>query len=272
MEKESDHKLDFLDVHIDNSFTSPNVCVHRKKTFTDLLLNFFSFTSFSYKMGLVKTLVDRTYKINNIWKGFHEDINTLIDILKRNCFPSHMIEGAVNNYLTNKQNQVGSSNEPTDTPTFYFKLPYIGRFSSITQKRITGLVKRYCKNINIKLAFTSFKIGSLLSVKDPIPSGFRSGVVYKFSCAGCNACYVGETTRHFSTRIREHLITDKNSHIGTHLRNSESCRALSSRDCFHVIDQASTTYQLKIKEALHIRWENPSLNHQIKHVNLNLLL
>jgi hypothetical protein len=118
MEKESDHKLDFLDVHIDNSFTSPTVRVHRKKTFTGLLLNFFSFTSFSYKMGLVKTLVDRTYKINNTWKGFHEDINTLIDILKRNCFPSHMIEGAVNNYLTNKQNQVGSSNEPTDTPTF----------------------------------------------------------------------------------------------------------------------------------------------------------
>ena len=62
------------------------------------------------------------------------------------------------------------------------------------------------------------------------------------------------------------------AHIGTHLWNSERCQALSSRDCFYVIDQASTTFQLKIKEALHIQWENPSLNHQIKHVNLNLLL
>ena len=30
------------------------------------------------------------------------------------------------------------------------------------------------------------------------------------------------------------------------------------------------TYQLKIKEALHILWENPSLNQQVKHVNLSL--
>ena len=29
--------------------------------------------------------------------------------------------------------------------------------------------------------------------------------------------YVGETTRHFSTRVREHLVTDKASHIFKHL-------------------------------------------------------
>ena len=28
-------------------------------------------------MGLIKTLVDRAYKINNTWLGFHEDINKL---------------------------------------------------------------------------------------------------------------------------------------------------------------------------------------------------
>lgn len=35
--------------------------------------------------------------------------------------------------------------------------------------------------------------------------------VYKFSCAGCGACRVGETKRHLATRIREHASTDKNS-------------------------------------------------------------
>ena len=34
-------------------------------------------------MGLINTLVDRTYKIYNTWLGFHEDINKLTDILKR---------------------------------------------------------------------------------------------------------------------------------------------------------------------------------------------
>ena len=85
----------------------------------------------------------------------------------------------------------------------------------------------------------------------------------EISCVGCNACYVGETTRHFSTRVHEHLTTDTNSHLGKHLYYR------SSEHCFHVIDQASTTYQLKIKEALHMLWENPSLNLQL---NFNTLI
>ena len=46
-------------------------------------------------------------------------------------------------------------------------------------------------------------------------------MVYQFKCAGCSACYIGETTRHLSSRIVEHLKTDKNSHIYKHLRNNK---------------------------------------------------
>ena len=104
----------------------------------------------------------------------------------------------------------------------------------------------------------------------PIPAGLRSRVIYKFSCAGCSACYIGETNRHFATRIREHLASDKHSHIFMHLRGSENCRSLRSEDCFKILDSASTSFQLKIKEAMHILWEQPSLNFQVKHLNLSL--
>ena len=67
--------------------------------------------------------------------------------------------------------------------------------------------------IDIKLVFSSFKIGNLFSVKDPIPRGLCAGVVYKFLCAGCSAYYVGKTTQHFSTRLREHISSDRTSHI-----------------------------------------------------------
>ena len=95
---------------------------------------------------------------------------------------------------------------------------------------------------------------------------------YKFACAGCNACYVGETTRHFSTRVREHLVSDRASHIFKHLQNSEHCRTLCSQDCFHILDHTSTSFQLKIKEAFHIHRVKPSLNQQLYHVNLKLSL
>ena len=233
MEKEAHHKLPFLDVLVKNN--DPNSLltrVYRKKTFTGLLTNYFSFTSYSYKVGLIRTLVDRAYKINNTWLGLHEDLTKLMDILKKNLFPAHLIERVVNRYVTGTlSNHCPPGPLPT-SPIFYFKLPYIGHFSVVTQKKVRHLIKRYCNDLDIKLVFSSFKIGKLFSVKDPIPGGLRSRVVYKFACAGCNACYVGETTRHFSTRVREHLVSDKASHIFKHQQNSEHCRALCSVHCF----------------------------------------
>ena len=78
------------------------------------------------------------------------------------------------------------------------------------------------------------------------------------------------TTRHFSTCVRERLVSDKASHIFKHLQNSEHCRTLCSVDCFHILDHASTGFQLKVKEAFHIQNEQPSLNQQLHDVNLKL--
>ena len=218
-----------------------------------------------------------------------------------------------------------------------------------------------CSDLEIKLVFTPFKIKSWFGAKDPIPAGLRSRVIYKFSYTGCSACYIGETNRHFATHIREHLASDKNSHIFKHLKGSVNCGSLCSEDCFKILDSASTSFQsfsspeatlllvstknrdlwpsptpkvrdsrtsrhsahvqsqvwqiwlvlvsiyciykanqkrnvvglgqrsrflvltkrsaasgdengfqLKIKEAMHILWEQPSLNSQVQHLNLSL--
>ena len=92
----------FLDVLIDNSQPqSPITRVYYKKTFTCLLTagNYFSFTPFSYKLGLIRTLVGRPYKINSMWVGFHEDIKKLLLILRKNLFPSHFIERVITQYI-----------------------------------------------------------------------------------------------------------------------------------------------------------------------------
>ena len=92
-------------------------------------------------------------------------------------------------------------------------------------------------------------------------------------CAGCiNACYIGETSRHLSTRMNEHLTSDKSSHIYKHLSESPNCRLLNSPSSFKILDQASTEYDLRIKEAVYIQLHRPSLNKQVKHVNLKLSL
>ena len=97
-------------------------------------------------------------------------------------------------------------------------------------------------------------------------------MVYKFICAGCNASYIGETNQHFSTRAREHLTTNKASHIFKHLNSNHRWKSMSSPQCFGVTNYTESPFQLKIKEALHILWDKPIVNQQVKHVNLKLFL
>ena len=66
-------QLSFLDIFntcSDRLITS----VYRKSTFTGLLQNYNSFVPFTYKKGLIKTLIDRTFRLNNTWHGFHLDL------------------------------------------------------------------------------------------------------------------------------------------------------------------------------------------------------
>ena len=105
-----------------------------------------------------------------------------------------------------------------------------------------------------------------------MPKCFKSGVVYKFLCAGCNSCYVGRTHVHFNTRRHEHFETDKASAIFKHFQKKPSCKLANTYDSFFILDNARTNYELALKEAMHIKWEKPDLNGQKKHEIIRLLI
>ena len=147
----------------------------------------------------------------------------------------------------------------------FFKFPCTGKYSHITQKKIQNLVKTFCKGIDVKVVLTSFKVSNKFSYEDPLPFHLQSYIVYKFIFANCKVFYVGGTTRHFITRISEHLQRDAKSNIFKHLQESCACNSVCNKDCFLVIDRATTEYQLKMKEAMHIKWIRPKLNKQVKH-------
>ena len=139
METETDGKLPFLDVLLSKQRSSNNECscitsVFRKKTYTGLLTNYFSFTPFQYKLGLIKTLIDRAYKINNTTQGFQNDINTLTTILKRNMFPSWLIDKSAQGYLRNVTTKEAPKHDVSNY--HFYKLPYIGFYSTYTRKKI----------------------------------------------------------------------------------------------------------------------------------------
>ena len=266
-EKEVDGKLPFLDVLLElTNDMKFHTSTYHKKTYTGLLTNYFSFTSSKYKAGLIKTLIDRAFKINNSWLGFHKDCQDITFTLQKNSFPRWLIDKFVTRFVDSKMCTETPATQPEGPPQRYFKLPFIGKFSSLAQSKLNNIIKKHCKDsVSVKLVFTPFKIGSLFSLKDSVNPLNKSHVVYKFSCAGCNASYIGETTRHFSTRVKEHLETDKTSSVYRHLHvHSLPCKDACDESCFSLLDYANTDHQLRIKEGMYIGWNQPSLNRKIK--------
>ena len=158
----------------------------------------------------------------------------------------------ISKYLNQKFSRK-EKNENKKEDLNYYKLPYLGNFSKFTQRGISEITSKYCKDLKIRLSFSPFKIGSLFSLKDQISPEHKSFVVYSFSCPGCNARYIGETTRQLKVRIDEHLNVGKGSVIFDNLKNNAQCKG--DKSCFKIIDQANSEFVLKIKEAVHIEWK-----------------
>ena len=255
IEKQINDSIAFLDVFI-SGINNQNLTLqtYHKSISTGLLLNFKSFISFSYKISLIKCLIDRSFKICNNWNSFHNDIKNIKSNLIKNVYPTFLIDKVIKKYLDYKFST--NENQLKDiSDAHYFKLPYIDNFSNHIKNKFWKLCKEFCKeNFNIKLVFNSFKIKNYSSYKDPIPDDFKSFLVYKFTCASYSSSYIGKTCRHFKTRIEEHIKKDNKSHIFKHLHSTATCFDSYNSLCFKIIDKANSKFDLKLKEALHINW------------------
>ena len=108
-------------------------------THTGLLLNFKSFTSFSYEISLIKCLIDRSFKTCNNWNSFHNDIENIKSNLIKNAYPPFLIDKVIKKYLDYKfssnQNQLKDKSD-----VHYFKLPYISNLSHHIEIKLSKLL------------------------------------------------------------------------------------------------------------------------------------
>ena len=99
METEVNKIIPFLDILIYNSQNILKTSAYHKSTDPGLLLNYISLTSRFYKIGLIKCLIDTTYKINNTWSGFHYDASQIGDVLKRNSYLTFILDKIIKAYI-----------------------------------------------------------------------------------------------------------------------------------------------------------------------------
>ena len=78
-----------------------------------------------------------------------------------------MIDNAIKKYLQNAFNKanIGSVSGEILNIERYFKLPFIGMYSKVTQNKIEKLCTKFCKNVKVRVVFTSDK-SYLIFMKD----------------------------------------------------------------------------------------------------------
>ena len=114
----------------------------------------YSFVPLSYKLGLVRTLVDRVFEINNTWFGFHNNIKELTNILGKNMFPLRIVDKGkpFNNsfqFLSTLPPLSAAAKHRAIIITYHF----FGPFANTVQHKIKRLTQRFCKCFDIKLVF-----------------------------------------------------------------------------------------------------------------------
>ena len=276
-ETEVNDTISFLDVQVKRTGTGLETSVYRKKTFTGLGTSFSSFIPMVIKKAIVKSAIFRAFRISSSYKLFDLEVKFLTSFFCMNGFPKQLIEFSVNDFLRKRFNmdEVFVSVKKLEK---YFVLPYFGDQSANMQKDVVALLAKFYPFVNPKIVLRNKRtIGTFFRYKDKLPKPNHSGVVYNYSCASCQASYVGSTYQRLFTRVAQHqgkshrtgqmLSTPPASSIRDHVL---SCNDPLTIGNFDILAKNSSFPDLRILESLYIHRLRPQINDTSSAYPLNL--
>ena len=260
-EKEVNGSLPFLDVLISRNKECFTTTVYHKPTFSGGYSNLNSFIADECKYGLIFTLLFRILSIVSDFSKFHEEVNYLKDVLKKNSFPTDflLIFNCIKMFL-NKQFSQKILEHTVPKKELFILLPYLGMPSLYLRTRLQKTINSNISFCKIKIVFESSKLlANFFRFEDKTTLCLRSYIVYKFTCGRCNATYYGETCHHFKVRVGEHSgispLTNKRPKSKTSTAVKDSTLI-----CDQLLFSINSEFHLKIKESLLISRDQPVLN------------
>ena len=157
------------------------------------------------------------------------------------------------------------------------KLPFIGKKSHIFEKKLKLMTESLYSAVTPRVIFVSKPVLKI-ELKDPISHMEKSCVVYSFNCF-CERSYIGQTSRHLRTRMKEHIPkcvrefiegktniksvalmnATRKSSIAEHLVKYPNCGKIYDDVRFKIVQQCSSVYDLLKLEAIFIYLNKPEL-------------
>ena len=253
--------MPFLDTLVTiNGNGSLNTKVYRKPTHTDLYLQWDSHHSIAAKYSVINTLHHRAKAVSSNNQLLKEEEDHLQEVLTRNKYPLWALNRVkIKNKTTQVQQQQRTQPNANTRGTIgnqksYMVLPYV--------KGLSETIKNVGKKHGIQ---TYFKGGNtikslLMTPKDKDHITKKSGIIYRFKCkrVDCEDEYIGESSRTFGERYKEHLKAPSPIYDHHNITGHET-----SIENFSIVGREDQNLIRAIKEAIYIRVNSPSLNKNI---------
>ena len=256
-------ELPFLDMRVMHDHTNGKLSStwYNKPTDTGLILNYHALAPKRYKRSVVSGFVHRIYRACSSWQFIHESLEKAKRVLELNQYPPTFYDRIIRESLESiiRSDVVKKTEKPEEPEE---QLSSKRKKASLIIQYRGKVTEDYARALHktgapCNIVMTLRKLKTVMpSLKSPTEKMLKSGVVYKLTCPSCSACYVGETTRHLQTRVKEHI--QRKGPMRTHL---ELCGATLLDDNVEIL-QASARGEgyLLTLEALYIKEVKPTIN------------
>ena len=245
---------------------SLSIIVYGKPTHTDQYLQWDSHHHLSAKFSVIQTLSHRASTVCSNPELLQQEKDHLRKALTKCKYPKWALD-KVEKRLNRSSRQV---NEGGTTHTANQEVKNKGHIVILYTQGLCESIKKICGRYGIQTHFKGGKTikNLLVSSKDKDPMVNQSGAIYWYQCGdlGCDDEYIGETSRTFGERYKEHLKAPSAIHL-----HSIQTGHPTNQNNFQIIGREGHNLARNIKGSIFIRVNNPTLNNNIGKFNLSYI-
>ena len=262
-DNKEDGSIPFLDTIVKpEADGSLSITAYRKPTHTDQYLQWDSHHHLSAKFSVINTLSHKAKTVCSWPELLQQEMDHLRKALTKCKYPKGAFDKVENrcNKSTSKTNDGVNNQGTTGAQAVTNEVKTKGHIViPYTQGLYESLKKIYGRH-GIQ---THFKGGStiknlLVSPKDKDPMVNQSGAMYWYQCGdlGCDDEYIGETSRTFGERYKEHLKEHSPIHQHSNLTGHPT-----SHNNFQIIGREGHNLARNINDSIFIRVNNPTCSY-----------
>ena len=279
-ETENHGKLNFLDVMLNREGNKISTSVFVKNSNDGTCINFNSICPERYKIGVIKTLLYRAFHLSSDWENFRIEMQRLRQLFVNNNFPIQIVDDTIDKFKSQnnhikfiRDSEAVNDTHLKESESQKIKLFYRSQMSSYYKQEEQGL-KRIIKNrlgpvnkekqIQLHIYYKSQNLKNLLIKNNVVPDispEAKSHVVYQYTCnwGQCNLSnhtYIGFTT----TRLRDRMVQHKSIKAHHRIVHNRKIGYKEMVENTSVLCKSNEIFELRILEALNIKYKKPSIN------------